>query len=121
VILVDTSVWIDHLRRTNRRLTDLLESGDVLGHEFVRGELACGALRNRREILSLLGDLPQATVAAPDEALQFVEAHWLMGRGLGYVDVHLLASARLDHCTLWTLDKRLADAAEALDVLAPIR
>jgi hypothetical protein len=85
----------------------------------VRSELACGALRNRREILSLPGDLPQTTAAAPDEALQCVEAHRLMGRGLGYVDVHLLATARLAHGRLWTIDKRLAVATEALDVLAP--
>lgn len=116
MILVDTSVWIDHLRRGNDRLATLLEAGEVLGHPFVTGELACGSLRNRREILSLLDALPQAVTAEHSEVLRFVESHRLMGRGLGYVDVHLLASVMLDGATIWTLDRRLAEMAGRLDV-----
>jgi predicted nucleic acid-binding protein len=116
VILVDTSVWIDHFRRGNNELSALLESGEVLGHPFVVGELACGSLRNRREILALLGELPQAHVADHDEVLRFIESHRLMGLGLGYVDVQLLAAAKLSTARLWTLDTRLAEAARRLGV-----
>lgn len=116
MILVDTSVWIDHLRRGNDRLATLLEAGEVLGHPFVTGELACGSLRNRREILSLLDELPQAGLADHREVMLFVESHRVMGRGLGYVDVHLLASVVLDGARIWTLDKRLAVTAGRLGV-----
>jgi predicted nucleic acid-binding protein len=108
VILADTSVWIDHFRRRNQRLMDALENGDVVTHPFVIGELACGNLRNRREILDLLHLLPTAIVATDREALAFIEKRKLMGRDLGYVDVHLLASAALSpDVTLWSLDERL--------------
>jgi hypothetical protein len=116
VILVDTSVWVDHLRRGNARLAGMLEDGVVVSHPFVIGELACGALRHRAAILSLLSELPLATSATHAEAMAFIDARRLMGRGLGYVDVHLLAAASLDRLPLWTLDKRLHVAARALGV-----
>ena len=93
MILVDTSVWLDHLRVADRQLVGLLLDEAVLCHPFVVGELACGALNRRGEILGLFRNLPQAPVVEHDEVLAFVEAHALMGSGLGWVDVHLLASA----------------------------
>lgn len=90
----------------------------MLGHPFVTGELACGSLRNRREILSLLEGLPQAMIAEHAEVLRFLESHRVMGRGLGYVDVHLLASVMLEGALIWTLDKRLAEVAGRLAVAA---
>jgi len=111
VILVDTSVWIDHLRRSNPRLTQALEAGDVFGHPFVVGELACGTLKQRERILSLLGELPQARIASHAEVLALIDARRLSGRGLGLIDVHLLASALIEGAELFTLDKRLAEAA----------
>jgi len=112
VILVDTSVWIDHLRSGDAALVAALESGDVQTHPFIVGELACGNLANRRELLQRLAALPAALVASDREALQFIERRRLMGRGLGYVDVHLLASAALAPGTrLWTRDRRLAAVA----------
>jgi predicted nucleic acid-binding protein len=118
VILADTSVWIDHLRRGNARLTGLLEAGEVSCHPFVVGELAGGTLRNRREVLSLLGELPAGATATHEEAMVFREARRLMGRGLGYVNLYLLASASLDRGALWTLDKRLAMVAESIGLAA---
>ena len=117
MVLVDTSVWIDHLRRGNRGLADLLNRASVLSHPLVIGELACGSLQNRDEILGLLSAaLPMALVAEHDEALRLLDDERLYGRGLGWVDVHLLASARLTVCALWTLDKPLSKAAGALDL-----
>ena len=109
MILVDTSVWIGHLRTGEPALTATLDRMGVLGHVFVRGELACGNLYRRREILGLLDELPQAPVATDQEVLDLVERHSLMGRGLGYVDAHLLASALLAGARLWTLDARLTN------------
>lgn len=114
--LVDTSVWVEHLRRGDRQLRNLLEDGLVLCHAFVVGELACGNLRNRMEILSLLAELPHATVARHDEVLELVDRHQLHGQGLGWIDAHLLASALLTHCTLWTRDRALARAARDLGI-----
>jgi predicted nucleic acid-binding protein len=114
MILVDTSVWIDHLRSGNSRLAELLEGAEVLCHSFVLGELACGTLKRREEILSLLGNLPQAPRAEEKEVLAFLGTHRLFGIGLGWIDVHLLASARLAGAALWTRDRRLASAAESL-------
>lgn len=111
MILVDTSVWIDHFRRGNARLAELLMEGDVLMHPLVFGELACGGLRNRAEILRLLEALPRAVTASFDETLDFLDTRKLYGKGLGWIDVSLLASARLTSCTLWTLDKALAREA----------
>jgi predicted nucleic acid-binding protein len=115
MILVDTSVWVDHLRNSDRGLAALLMASNVLMHTFVIGELACGNLRRRDQILALLKDLPRAGVATDDEVLFFIERHTLMGRGLGFVDVHLLASVAL-HGTarLWTRDKPLRAAADSL-------
>jgi predicted nucleic acid-binding protein len=108
VILVDTSVWVEHLRSGNARLGGELEAGRVLSHPFVIGEVACGTLRNRREVLDLLDRLPSAPMASHAEALDFLERRALMGRGVGFVHVHLLASAALAApARLWTRDKRL--------------
>jgi len=114
MVLVDTSVWVDHLRRNNRRLGELLIAGEVACHPFVIGELACGTLRNRRQILDLLQALPSLPRAEDDEVLLFIEQHDFMRRGLGLIDVHLLASAALAGAFLWTLDTRLERAAEDL-------
>jgi len=114
VILVDTSVWIDHLRRTNSTLVALLEAGEVCTHPFIVGELACGNLAHRHEILSALEALPQLEVAEHQEVLGFVDMRKLAGRGLGWGDAHLLASALLEQCGFWTLDKRLATVAAEL-------
>jgi predicted nucleic acid-binding protein len=117
VILVDTSVWVDHLRRADRSLAEALAAGLVLVHPFVIGELACGVLPGRAEVLHLLHELPFAAVASPAEALGFIDRHALAGRGVGYVDVHLLASARIPRRTvLWTRDRRLAAIAGELGV-----
>jgi predicted nucleic acid-binding protein len=117
-VLVDTSVWVDHLRHGNERLARRLHEGDVWAHPFVIGELACGHLRRRAEIMSLLATLQQAPVVGHAEALDFVESQALFGRGLGWIDVHLLASARLARLGIWTLDRRLQAAARALRLVA---
>jgi predicted nucleic acid-binding protein len=112
VILVDTSVWIDHFRMGNTALVEALEREDVLTHPFVVGEIACGELKRRQEILGLLDALPVAVVASDEEVLLFIERHRLMGKGIGYVDAHLLASVALTEAArFWTLDKRLAQLA----------
>ncbi|MDP9191467.1 MAG: type II toxin-antitoxin system VapC family toxin [Acidobacteriota bacterium] len=117
MILVDTSVWIDHLHKAIPRLVEALESQEVLSHPFVIGELACGEIKMRRAILGLLSDLPSNVVATDDEALFFIERHRLMGKGIGYTDVHLLASVFLtDGVQLWTRDKRLAAIADQLRI-----
>ena len=116
MILVDTSIWVDHLRVADRQLTRLLLDEVVFCHPFVVGELACGALRRRREILGLLRHLPQAPVVDHEEVLAFVDMHALMGSGLGWVDVNLLASATLAGERFWTRDRRLAQAARRLGV-----
>jgi predicted nucleic acid-binding protein len=116
-VLADTSVWVGHLRAGDATLSALLDENLVLVHPFVIGELACGNLRNRTELLALLGELPHATGATQAEALLFIENHRLMGRGIGYVDAHLLASvALLGDARLWTLDRRLAKVASELGV-----
>lgn len=114
--LVDTSVWIDHLRQGDDELVAALLAGQVLIHPWVVGELACGNLRDRKQVLDLLQSLPLSPVAAENEALFFIDQHALMGRGIGYVDVHLLASARLAKARLWTRDKRLATVANELGI-----
>jgi len=115
MILVDTSVWIDHLRQGNDRLAALLDRVQVVMHPFVIGELACGNLRNRKPLLRLLNYLPQATTATNEETLYFIERHALMGRGIGFIDTHLLAAVALDgNMRLWTHDKRLHSIAMEL-------
>ena len=121
MILVDTSIWIDHLRRGNAALTRLLGTGQVLAHPFVTGEIALGNLRQREAILGALSDLPQANIANDDEVLRFIDQHSLYGLGIGYIDAHLLAAVRLTPTTtLWTNDKRLAHAADQLGLTANI-
>jgi predicted nucleic acid-binding protein len=115
-VLVDTSVWIDHLRRDRSDLRAALEAGDVVCHPFVLGELACGTIRKRDEILSLLAALAQLTVADHAEVMLLVERHQLMGKGLGWIDAHLLASTKLVGGTLWTLDGPLKKAARIVGV-----
>ena len=112
MILVHTSVWVEHLRHGLPRLATLLQEGEVLIHPWVIGELACSTLRNRSQVLELLQGLPAATVASDAEVLLLIERDRLMVRGIGYVDAHLLASARLSHCRLWTQDRRLAAVAQ---------
>lgn len=116
MILVDTSVWVDHFRRGNDRLRSLLVEEQVLCHRFVLGELACGNLRNRREILTLLATLSQAPLAGHGEVLGFLESEKLHGKGIGWIDIHLLASARIARSPIWTLDRRLARTAESLSI-----
>jgi predicted nucleic acid-binding protein len=116
--LVDTSVWIDHFRRKNARLAALLEASQVWSHPWVIGELACGTLARRREVLSYLDALPRAPLVDHDEVRDFIEMHGLSGRGLGWIDVHLLASARLAKLPFWTADKRLAAVARTLGLPA---
>lgn len=114
MILVDTSVWVDHFRTGTVGLDTLLHDGHVVCHPFIIGELACGTLKNRQEILSLLQDLPMASRADDDEVLQFIEDKKLMGKGLGYIDIHLLMSAMLSGIPLWTADKRLHEVSRNL-------
>jgi predicted nucleic acid-binding protein len=117
VILVDTSVWVDHLRSGEPALATALEGGRVLMHPFVLGELACCNLKNRGEVLRLLGALPAAPAATDAEVLGFIERRALMGRGIGYIDVHLLASVALAGVArLWTRDRRLAEVAAELEL-----
>lgn len=107
MVLVDTSVWIDHLRQGEPLLVKLLTDGLVLMHPHIRGELACGTLKGRLRILSDLAALPTARTASTEEVLDLIERHRLFGLGLGWIDAHLLASALLSHSRLWTIDKRL--------------
>jgi len=116
MILVDTSVWIEHLRAANPNLQGLLAEGRVRTHPFVIGELACGAMPRRGEVLALLGKLPTLDVVSHREAMHLLSASRLEGRGLGWVDVHLVASALVSGDAFWTLDLRLANAARALRV-----
>jgi predicted nucleic acid-binding protein len=119
VILVDTSVWIDHLREGDPALAGLLETGRVLAHPFVTGEIALGSLRERNTVLDALRNLPQTAVASDDEVMMFMERERLFSSGIGYVDAHLLAAARLTPGALiWTRDRRLRDVSRRLEVFA---
>jgi predicted nucleic acid-binding protein len=120
MILADTSIWIEHFRSGDTKLVKLLEAGQILVHPCVIGELACGNLHRRAEILNLLHHLPAAPVATDREALTFIEARRLMGRGIGYIDVHLLAAVALTPgVQLWTRDKHLATIAHELGLGEP--
>jgi predicted nucleic acid-binding protein len=115
VILIDTSVWVDHLAKGIPALAEMLDRSEVLTHPFVIGELACGNLKNREGVLRLLTALPSVITATDDETLLFIERQQLMGKGIGYIDAHLLASATLTAGTrLWTRDRRLAVVATEL-------
>ena len=114
MILVDTAIWINHLRTPSKLLIQLLDLEQVLTHPFVIGEVACGNLINRKEIISLLLALPSAQKVDDEELLYFVERHRLMGRGLGLVDMHLLASSHLEAAAIWTNDNNLRLAARHL-------
>lgn len=117
MILADSSVWIEHLRAGNESMAEALDLGEVLMHPFVFGELACGNLARRPNMLRDFSKLPFATVAAHSEVLEFIERYSLMGKGVGYIDVHLLASAAIsDGTRIWSRDKRLMYIAEKLDL-----
>jgi predicted nucleic acid-binding protein len=116
MVLVDTSVWINHLRDRDRHLEKLLFDGDVVCHTHIIGELACGNLKNRKEIISLLQSLPIAPVIEFYEYLFFIEQNQLSGKGMGFVDIHLLASAKLGQVPLWTADKKLKTVSADLDL-----
>jgi len=115
-VLADTSVWVDHFRRTNPRLEKLLADGNLLIHPAVIGELACRTLSRRQEVLTHLRRLPAALLTSPDETLFVVESRRLWGKGIGWTDAQMIASALLSDCTLWTLDKRLDAVASALGI-----
>ncbi len=116
MVIADTSVWVAHLRAGQPGLKELLHNTQVFRHDFVIGELACGNLKNRREIMHLLESLPPAPLLSQEEVLYFIERHSLMGTGIGFVDAHLLASAQLSGAFLWTLDNNLRRAAVRLEL-----
>lgn len=117
MVLVDTSIWISHFREGDSHLKDLLKDESVVCHPFIIVELACGGLKNRKEVLSLLKALPRTQIAENDEVLQFIENKRLFSTGLGFVDVHLLASSLLTKALLWTADKKLNRAAAKLNIV----
>ena len=117
MVLVDTSIWISHFRENNSHLKKLLIDESVACHPFIVGELACGNIKNRKEIILLLQALPQTLVAEGDEILAFIEHNKIMGIGIGLIDVHLLASALLTNLPLWTSDKRLRTTASNFNIL----
>lgn len=116
MILVDTSVWVQHFRRGNDALRALLNDGRVFCHPFVIGELACGTMRNRQQILSLLQSLPQTLPAQHEEVLYLLDSRRLYGQGVGWIDAHLLSSALLSDARLWTLDRTLRRGAVILGI-----
>ena len=118
-VLADTSVWIDHLRRPLRDLTVLLDADTVIMHPAIIGELACGSLQNRSEILKSLAELPPAFCATDGEVLALIERRKLYSRGIGWVDAQLLTSAILSECEFWTLDSALSRAAAIVGLNAP--
>ncbi len=119
MVLVDSSVWVDHFHRTDEQLVELLEAGEVITHPLVIGELSCGYLTQRRTTLALLHALPRAPEASAAEVLSLIEQGRLFGVGLGIVDVHLLAAARLANASLWTKDRTLLRIAERMRLVQP--
>ncbi len=116
MVLVDTSVWVSHLRDGDVGLEKLLNDGEVVCHPFIIGELACGNLKNRREILMHLQSLPKTIFAEDEEVLEFIENRRLMGKGLGYIDIHLITAAVLTDVPLWTFDKTLDKISEKIGI-----
>jgi predicted nucleic acid-binding protein len=116
MVLVDTSVWVNHLSEGDSDLADLLNDGQVMCHPYIVGELACGNMKNRREVLSLIQLLPSALSASHEEVLRFIELNNLMGKGLGYIDCRLSASALLTGVPMWSYDRRLNEANETLGI-----
>ena len=116
MVLVDTSIWVEYLSAGHRGLEALLKEGNVACHELIIGELACGSIKNRREILPLLQALPRVVEAEHDEAMRFIDRHRLIGKGLGFIDVHLMVSALLSDTALWTLDKVLKAESSRLGI-----
>ena len=115
-VLVDTSVWIKHLREGDRNLTRLLEQGLVACHPFIIGEIACGGIKNRYEIISLLNDLPSTDILDHSDIMEFIENQKIMNKGVGYIDAHLLGSALVSESPLWTFDKALEKIAIQLSI-----
>jgi len=121
MILVDTSVWVDHLRNSDEELIGLLDRGQVLAHPFVIGEIALGSLAQRALVIGALQNLPQAIVAADDEVMRFIDDESLAGLGIGYFDAHLLAATRLTaYASFWTRDRRLAAVAQRMSIAADL-
>ncbi|MEX0982462.1 MAG: PIN domain-containing protein [Bacteroidales bacterium] len=116
MILVDTSVWIDHLHHSDEELKELLYSGQAAIHQFVIGELSCGNISNRKEVLSLLGALPKIDTVMDEEVFTLLEGSKLYGKGLGFIDVHLLASALIHHVDIWTKDRSLHRIAKEFGI-----
>ena len=116
MILADTSVWIDHFRTENKLLSRLLLQGAIVLHEFILGELAIGNFKNRKEILSLLDSIPKLSKLTHDEFIYFLEQHSFYGKGVGFVDIHLLGSTKLAGVKIWTLDKKLLKLAKSLNL-----
>ncbi|MCF6270610.1 MAG: type II toxin-antitoxin system VapC family toxin [Melioribacteraceae bacterium] len=116
MILIDSSVWIDHFRNENKLLSLLLSNGAVVIHEFILGELAIGNFKNRKTILSLLDSIPKLSKLTHDEFLYFIENNSFFGKGVGFVDIHILGAAKLNGVKIWTLDKRLLELAISLNL-----
>ncbi len=116
MVLVDTSVLINHFNRKDIKLSGLLEEGKVVIHSFIIGELSCGKIKNRTEIFALLQNLPETSILSLDEFLVFIENNKLMGKGIGFVDIHLLGSSKLTGSKLFTYDKKLIEAANSLRI-----
>lgn len=116
MVIVDTSVWVNYLRKGDSQLEKLLNKGQVMCHRFIIGEITCGNINNRNEILRLLQLLPSAVQARHEEVMEFIETSKLMGRGLGYIDVHLAASARLTGVAIWTADKKFSEINKELGI-----